>query len=99
MNEPISVTLNKEIGFGARLGLNSGIALAVPFGLVLASIVILIVDEGMQEDTLLAFPAVSMVLSQIFLGKNFVLLYLQKIRRSAEISIETPQNEVSLYRK
>ncbi len=101
MKEPVAATLNKRIGFGARLGRNSGIVLAVLFGLVLALIVSLIVDEGMRERTLIAFPALSTASSEFGSGLRWTDLRVtypdgrtEEIRHDVRVSVGS---EITVY--
>ena len=68
MNETTAATLNKKIGFGARLGRNSGIVYTLFFGMMLAFVGSLIMKERALERRMVALPAVSTASSGWILG-------------------------------
>lgn len=68
MKDSAKAVLNKKIGFGARLGRNSGIVYVVLFGLMLALVGSLIVKERTLERTMIVLPAVSTASSGWVLG-------------------------------
>ncbi len=71
MNPPVTPTLNKRIGMGARLGRNTGVAFSLLFGSILSLCVSLIVQERTREHELTAFPVVSIAASEIGSGERW----------------------------